>query len=132
MQRRGENMDDMKKEQLEALQIAIDYTGKLVPAFRTLAVELKGEKHDDTIDFLNQAIEGLNFIIEIFNATLSLLNEKEELFQKDVIEEKIQAMNRAVANKDDVATAEAIEDGIIPFLEIFAQISKIFLAGQEA
>ena len=125
-------MDDMKKEQLEALQIAIDYTGKLVPAFRTLAVELKGEKHDDTIDFLNQAIEGLNFIIEIFNATLSLLNEKEELFQKDVIEEKIQAMNRAVANKDDVATAEAIEDGIIPFLEIFAQISKIFLAGQEA
>lgn len=125
-------MDDMKKEQLEALQIAIDYTGKLVPAFRTLAVELKGEKQDDTIDFLNQAIEGLNFIIEIFNATMSLLNEKEELFQKDVIEEKIQAMNQAVGNKDDAATAEAIEDGIIPFLEIFAQISKIFLAGQEA
>jgi hypothetical protein len=125
-------MDEMRKEQLEALQTAADYIMKLVPAFKELVEELSTDKKEDTIDFLNQAIEGLNFIIEIFNATLPMLNEKEELFQKDVIEEKIQAMNHAIEARDDVATATAIEDGIIPFLEIFAQISKIFLAGQEA
>lgn len=125
-------MEEIRQEQIEALKIAIDYIKKLTPVFGTLAEELRTERQEDTIDFLNQAIEGLNFVIEIFNATMPLLNEKEELFQKDVIEEKIQAMNTALKERDDQKTAEAIEDGIIPFLEIFAQISKVFISREES
>lgn len=125
-------MDELRQEQIDALKLAVDYIKKLTPVFVTVAGELKTERQEDTIDFLNQAIEGLNFIIEIFNATMPLLNEKEELFQKDVIEEKIQAMNSALRERDDQKTAEAIEDGIVPFLEIFAQISKLFLSREGA
>lgn len=120
-------MEDMRQEQLEALQFAVDYVKKLVPAFQTVVGELRNEKQDDTIDLLNQAIEGLNFVIEIYNATSSLLNEKDELFQNHVIEEKVQAMNAALKEHDDLKTADAIEDGIIPFLDIFAQIAKVFI-----
>jgi len=120
-------MEDMRKEQLEVLQDAVEYIAKLVPVFKTIVEELKTEKKEDTIEYMNMAIEGLNYVIEVFNVTYPLLNEKEELFQKDVIEEKVQALNKAIGDKDDIKTAEAIEDGMIPFLEIFAQIAKLFL-----
>lgn len=127
MRKRGQNMSDIKAQQIEVLQMVPEYVGKLAPAFKEIAGELKTEKKDDTIQFLNQAIEGLNFVIEIFNATYDLLNAKEELFQKDVVESKIQAMDQAVGANDDAAMAAAIEDGIVPFLEIFARIVTIFL-----
>lgn len=125
-------MEDIKQEQIEALQFAVDYIKKLIPVFQTVAGELRNGKQEDTIDFLNQAIEGLNFVIEIFNVTAPLLNEKEELFQNDVIEEKVQAMNQALKEHDDLKTADAIEEGIIPFLDIFAQIAKVFLDNAKA
>lgn len=125
-------MGDIRQEQIETLQFAVDYIKKLVPVFQTVAGELRNEKQDDTIDFLNQAIEGLNFVIEIYNATSPLLNEKEELFQNDVIEEKVQTMNQALMEHDDLKTADAIEGGIIPFLDIFAQIAKVFIDNSKA
>lgn len=124
-------MEDLRQNQIEALQFVVDYIKKLVPAFQTVAEELRSQKQEDTIDLLNQAIEGLNFVIEIFNATSSLLNEKEELFQNHVIEEKVQALNLALKEHDDLKTADAIEDGIIPFLDIFAKIAKVFLEKTE-
>lgn len=125
-------MEDIRAQQIEVLEMVPGYVEKLVPAFQELVGELAGEKKDDTMDFLNQAIEGLNFVIEIFNATYDLINSDEELFQKDVIEEKIQAMDKAVGNRDDAATAAAIVDGVIPFLEIFAKITTIFLEKENA
>lgn len=120
-------MAELREQQIEVLQMIPEYVSKLAPAFREIAGELATEKKDDTIQFLNQAIEGLNFVIEAFNATYDLLNAEEELFQKDVVEQKIQAMDAAVGANDDQAMAAAIEDGIIPFLEIFAKITSIFL-----
>lgn len=119
-------MED-RQVQIEALQMAVEYIKKLAPAFRDIATELAGEKQDDTMDLLNQAIEGLNMVIEVFNATYDMLNEKEELFQKDIIEDKIGEMNKAISARDDKAIAKAIEDGILPFITAFAQIADVFL-----
>lgn len=116
-----------RQAQIEALQMVVEYIKKLAPAFHDIAVELSGDKQDDTMDLLNQAIEGLNMVIEVFNATYSLLNEKEELFQKDVIEDKIGAMNKAISSRDDKEIAKAIEEGILPFITAFAQIADVFL-----
>ena len=59
-------MDDLKAQQIEVLTFSIDYIAKLIPAFHTIAGELRDNKQIDTIDLLNQAIEGLNFIIDIY------------------------------------------------------------------
>lgn len=120
-------MDETKKLQREALEMAIEYIAKLVPAFQTVSEELKTEKKEDTMDFMNQAIEGLNFVIEIFNAMLPLFNEKEEVFQKDVIEANIQMLNKAIKGQNDTETAQAIEMGVIPFLVTFEEIAKVYL-----
>ena len=121
-------MDEIRAQQVEALEIAVDYIAKLVPAFRTVAGELKGEKQEDTMDFLNQAIEGLNFVIEIFNATVDLLHEKEEVFKKDVIEQQIQKLNTAISEHNDVKIADCIEQDIVSFLEIFSKIATVFIS----
>lgn len=118
---------DERQYQIETLAMAVEYIKKLAPAFRDIAAELAGEKLDDTMDLLNQAIEGLNMVIEVFNATYDLVNEKEELFQKDIIEEKILAMNDAILTKNDQAIAKAIDEGILPFITAFAQIADVFV-----
>lgn len=123
-------MEELRQQQIETLEFAISYIEKLVPAFYTIASELKGTKQEDTIAFLNQAIEGLNLMIEVFNATSSIFNETEEVFKKDVIEENMQKFSQAVKQNDDAKMAQSIEGDIIPFLEIFSQISKVFLAKQ--
>lgn len=130
--KKGYTMEDIRKQQIEALETIVEYVPKLAKAFETIATELKGEKAPDTDEFLKQAVEGLNFVIEMFNATMSLLNEKEELFQKDVIEEKVKAFDQAYQEKNDAKIAASIEDGIIPFIEIYAEISKVFLSKENA
>lgn len=130
--KKGYTMEDIRKQQIEALETIVEYVPKLAKAFETIAAELKGEKAPDTDEFLKQAVDGLNFVIEMFNVTVALLNEKEELFQKDVIEEKVKAFDQAYQDKDDAKIAEAIEDGIIPFIEIYAEISKVFLSKENA
>ena len=123
-------MDDLKTQQIETLTFAIDYIAKLIPAFHTIAEELRGNKQDDTVDLLNQAIEGLNLIIEIFNATADTFRENEEVFKKDAIEQRIQNMNAALKAHDDTGTAECIEREIIPFLDVYAKISKVYIDTQ--
>ncbi|MBE5871419.1 MAG: hypothetical protein E7294_09190 [Lachnospiraceae bacterium] len=124
-------MDDLRVQQNEALTFAIDYIAKLIPAFHTISGELRGDKQEDTVDLLNQAIEGLNLMIEIFNATADSFRENEEVFKKDAIEQRIQNMNEALKAHDDVKTADCIEREIVPFLDVFAKISKVYLDTQK-
>ena len=44
----------------------------------------------DTKDYLNQQLDGINYVIDIMNITLPFLNEKEEVLNKDAMEEKVQ------------------------------------------
>lgn len=125
-------MEDIRKQQLEALETGVEYVKKLVPAIKEILPELRGEEKEDTIDFLNQLIDGINFVIEIVNATMGMINEKEEILNKDGIEEKVQLLNDGLSAKDNLKTAQALEEGILPFLDIFYQVSSIMLERENA
>ena len=125
-------MEDIRKQQLEALETGVEYVKKLVPAIKEILPELRGEEKEDTIDFLNQLIDGINFVIEIVNATMGMINEKEEILNKDGIEEKVQLLNDGLSAKDNLKTAQALEEGILPFLDIFYQVSSIILERENA
>ncbi len=120
-------MDDIKKMQYEALNDGADYALRLVPAIREILPELRGDEKEDTEDFKNQIFEGINYIVETVNGTLPLINEKEEILNREGIEEKMQEFIASVSNKDNAAIADALEQGILPFVEIFYQVAIIML-----
>ena len=127
-QKAGYIMGDIRKQQVEALEVGIEYVQKLVPAVEEILPELRGEEKEDTMDFLGQIIDGINFVIEIVNATMPMINEKEE----EGIEEKVQILSEALQEHDNAKTAQALEEGILPFVDIFYQVASILLAGEKA
>lgn len=118
-------MGDVKGMQYEALKDGADYALRLVPAIREILPELRGNMKDDTEDFKNQIFEGINYIVEIVNGTMSLINEKEDILNRDGIEEIMQQLITSMDQKDNSAIADALEQGILPFIEIFYQIAVI-------
>ncbi len=125
-------MEDIRVQQLEALEVGVEYVKKLIPAAKEILPELRGDEKEDTMDFLNQIIDGINFVIEIVNATMSLINEKEEILNKEGIEEKVQLLNAGLQARDNVKTAQALEDGILPFMDIFYQVASLMLEREKA
>ncbi len=125
-------MEDIRKQQVEALEVGVEYVQKLIPAIKEILPELRGEEKEDTMDFLGQIIDGINFVIEIVNATMPMINEKEEILNKEGIEEKVQILSKALQARDNAKTAQALEEGILPFVDIFYQVASILLAGEKA
>ncbi len=131
-QKAGYIMEDIKMQQIEALQVGMEYVKKLIPAIQEILPELRGEEKEDTLDFLNQIIDGINFVIEIANATMSLINEKDNVLNQGAIEEKVQLLSSALQARDNVRTAQALEEGILPFLDIFYQVSSVITVREKA
>lgn len=131
-QKAGYIMEDIKVQQIEILETGIEYVKKLVPAVKEILPELRGEEKEDTQEYLNQIIEGINFVIEIVNATMSLINEKEEILNKDGIEEKVQLLNAGLQARDNIKTAMALEEGMLPFLDIFYQVASVIVERENA
>ena len=125
-------MEDIRMQQLEVLETGIEYVKKLVPATKEIIPELRGEEKEDTMDYLNQIIEGINFLIEIVNATMTLINEKEEILSKDGIEEKVQLLSAALTARDNAKTAQALEEGMLPFMDIFYQVASLIVEREKA
>lgn len=109
-------MEQLREEQKEALQVAKDYLVKLTTGMESLVPELKGDRKDDTDDFLKQCLEGLNWMIQIYNRTSDLINEGKERIVKTEVNESILRFNEAMQSKDDNKIAEALENDIIVFL----------------
>ena len=131
-QKAGYIMEDIRMQQIEALEVGVEYVKKLIPAIKEILPELRGEEKEDTVDYLNQIIDGINFVIEIVNATMSLINEKEEILNKDGIEEKVQMLNAGLQARDNGKTAQALEEGMLPFMDIFYQVATIMLKKEKA
>lgn len=123
-------MENVRKQQLEALEFGKDYIVKIVPAIKEILPELRGDEKEDTRDFLLQIVDGINFIVEIVNATLPLINEKEMVVNPDGIEKAIQGLSEAFKKGDNQLIAQELETGILPFLDIFYQISSVILTNE--
>lgn len=119
-------MDNIRKQQIEALEYGCEYIEKLIPAMKEIIPELRGIEKADTKDFLNQQIEGLNFVIEVINATMGLINEKETILIKENMEEKIQNLNRALG-KNHLKVADVLEVDILPLLDVFRQVALVVI-----
>lgn len=117
-------MDSFREQQIEALEMAIDYMDKLIPSMEEVVGEIKGEMKEDTIDFLHQIIDGLNFMIETYNATEAVVCEDKPLINREDFEEVIGRLSDGFSKKDYVAIADELEKSIVPFLKNFRDAAK--------
>jgi Mg2+ and Co2+ transporter CorA len=110
-------MEDYRKQQEEALSALIEYNNKLVPALEEVIVELKGEPKEDTKEYLDYVLKGVNWVIQIVNATKDLLNSNHEVVVKEEMNEIILKLNRSNKENKELEVAESIENGILPFIK---------------
>lgn len=110
-------MEDIRTQQLEALETMYGYNKKLRPAINEIIRELREERKEDTKEYLDMICKGINWVIQVTNGTLDLLNEKEVRIEKEVINEEIININAAFVNEDDIQLAEILEKKMLPFLE---------------
>ena len=70
--------NNLNAEQIEALEVYIEYNKKLMNSINMLLLELREQRKDDTDEFQKKIIEGLNWEIQILNGTLSLIIKKKK------------------------------------------------------
>lgn len=120
-------MEDKRAEQIEALQTLAEYNQKVLKNIPILVRELKGERLDDTDKFLTAIVNAINWEVEVLNATLDIINEKEEKVSKEKVNDRILTLCDALKSKDDHAQAEAFEQ-LIPELEVVEQAINDIIA----
>ena len=109
-------MENQRREQLEALEIFVEYNERVLKNIHILVKELSGQRLYDTDKFLTDIINAINWEVEVVNLTMDILNEGKVRVVKEEMNEKIVALANALKEKDDVKIAEAFER-LVPVLE---------------
>lgn len=118
-----------KEQQIEALTEMVSYEERLIPGLYAVITELTEERKEDTDEFLVTLINGMNWVFQIVNHTLDLLNEKEANLDKEKINDAITIFTKAKEEKNDEAIANAISEYLIPILQRVQESAKLVLEG---
>lgn len=116
-------MEELRIQQIEALEVLADYNERLVKSMKGIIGELEGDRKEDTDQFLDEIIKGINWEIGILNGTLSLINEGEERIQKEEMNDSILKLSKALEGKVDKEMAEAMQEAL-PMFERLGKVAK--------
>lgn len=117
-------MENLKEQQVEALNAMIEYNKKLIPALQEVVIELNDAQQEDTKQYLDYVLKGVNWVIQIVNGTKDLLNIKSEVVLKEEVNQIIGDLNKAVKDEDNSEIATIIEKGIMPFVLKVSEAAK--------
>lgn len=115
-------MENEFKEEIEALETLKEYNVKVVKALKEIIPELKGEKKEDTDEYLQHILKGINWEIQVINGTMKYLNREEEVISKEGTNEIILRLNDAINAKNEEKVAQILEAELLPFLEKLNEI----------
>ena len=110
-------MDDYRQQQVEALQVAHEYSVKIINGISNVITELRGGRLLDTDEYLKEIVNGINWLIEVTNRTLDVINENEVLIDKERVNVAINELGAALSKKDDEQIASTLETGVLEFLK---------------
>jgi len=110
-------MEDIRNEQIEALETLKEYNVKIVSAIKEVVDEFRGDKKEDTDAYLNKILEGINWEIQVINGTMDLVNEKEELISKESVNNVIVKLNDSIKEKNNALMVDTLEKELFPFLQ---------------
>jgi hypothetical protein len=109
-------MSEREQLQKDILQELITYSDSLIPALQTMIDELRGGEREDTSDFLNDVINGINWEIEVYNQCASLINEYSNYIDKKAMIRAVQRLGIALNSEDKLMVADVLESDFLPFL----------------
>ncbi len=118
-------MEDNRKEQLEALEVLVEFNERLVKNLKIVIKELSGARLEDTDKFIKGIIDAMNWEIGVMNGTMDLLNADRMRVDKDVFNQRIAAVGEAVASEEDAKLAEAFENVLPCFEELGAAAAEV-------
>lgn len=116
-------MENIREQQLEALQVLLDYSPKLLRGMKNVIAELRGGRQPDTDEYVRSVINGMNWEIEVLNGTLSLINEDSIRIQKEEANRLFVGFGETFNRKNDEEIASAMETDLYPFFEKLEQIA---------
>lgn len=111
-------MEDIRKEQIEALEVLTEFNERLVKNMTIIVKELSGERLDDTDKFLKSIIDAMNWEIQVVNGTMEVLNEEKERINKEAFNAAVLALGKAIGEKNDAKMA----DEFIKIIPVFEQL----------
>lgn len=123
--------DNLKEQQIEAIEVYLEYNKKLMNSINMLLSELREERKEDTDEFQKKIIEGLNWEIQILNGTLSLINQEEERINKNEVNQQILKLGEALKTEEDKKIADSFENDILPQFEKIEQVIRMVLKQQK-
>lgn len=110
-------MEDNRREQIEALETLKGYNPRVCKALKEIIPELRGEEKEDTKEYLDHILKGVNWELQVINGTMELLNEKEEQVSKADLNETVVHINEAYTSGDNAKLAQVMEEELLPFAE---------------
>lgn len=120
-----EIMDDIRQQQIEALQVAHEYTIKLSRGIENVIGELSGNRLEDTDIYLDEIVKGINWTIEIVNRTMDIINEEKQYIVKEEVNQYVEALGEALSKKEDALIADALK-GIHTFIKRVEEVTAAF------
>ncbi|MCI9059119.1 MAG: molecular chaperone [Lachnospiraceae bacterium] len=116
-------MEDMRAQQIEALEVLEGYNKRLIKSMKNIIPELEGERKEDTDKFLDEIVKGINWEIGILNGTMTLLNETRERIRKEDINSSILKLSKALEGKKDSEIAASMKE-TLPVFENFGKAAE--------
>ena len=109
-------MEGNRNEQIEALEVLIEFNTRLVKNIKILIKELSGGRLEDTDNFIKGIVDAMNWEIQVMNGTMEILNEGKVRVDKEEFNTRIIGVATAIDEKNDEKMAEAFTN-VLPFFE---------------
>lgn len=119
----GETIYSWSEVQKEVMQEAAGYLTRLIPAAEELKDEFLGELKEDSYDYLNMVVEGLNWVIQVYNGTKDEINAGAEQINSAEMDKKISAFGSAVISRNQQNIAKSLTEDVLPFLSKMKEIA---------
>lgn len=119
------NMEDNRKEQLEALEVLGEFNERLIKNMKIIVKELSGQRLDDTDKFLKSIVDAINWEIQVVNGTLDVLNEGRKRLNKEKFNAEVIALSKAINKNNDAEMAEEFGKIIPVFEQLGASIKEV-------
>lgn len=110
--------NNIKDDQIEALETLADYVPKLINGINTVKAELSGERKNDTDEYLKMVIDGINWVLGIINGCMSLLAEYNVDFDKESANKYSIDFSGAYRTGNDKTIADSLEADVIPMIKL--------------